>query len=210
MPERRCRTHDDDRVVVDRAAATRVGEWYLDTRSAHGVHKVKEAYARLQIETDRLFAALVRDPISSAPRVAFTRCTRPYANDMELIEAVSRGATLEVTTAATAEGRLHPILDCEFGGVFDRFRAVHDLIGHAWCGYGFALAAEHAAWRVQDRLHSDLARCALATELYAVNSARSITGESPDLKALLLPVRDGVWMGADAQVVPAAVEPALS
>jgi hypothetical protein len=197
-------------MVVGPAAAARVGEWYLDSRSAHGVSKVKEAYRQLQIETDRLFAALGRDPISSAARVAFTRCARPYASDLELIEAVSAGATLEVTSAATAEGRLHPILDCEFGGAFDRFRAVHDLIGHAWCGYGFALPAECAAWRVQDRLHSDLARCALATELYAVNAARGITGESSDLKALLLPVRDAVWMGADAQIMPDAVEPAFS
>jgi hypothetical protein len=118
----------------------------------------------------------------------FTRCSRPYASDAELIAAASAGGTLEVTSAATEEGRLHPILDCEFGGAFDRFRAVHDLIGHAWCRYGFALEAEYATWRVQDLLHTGLARCALATELYGVNAARSISGESPELKALLLPV----------------------
>jgi hypothetical protein len=33
--------------------------------------------------------------------------------------------------------RLHSLLGCEFGGAFDRFRAVHDHIGHAGCGYGF-------------------------------------------------------------------------
>jgi hypothetical protein len=74
---------------------------------------------------------------------------------------------------------------------FDRFRAVHDLIGQAWCGYGFDLDDECAAWFIQDRLHSGLARFALATELYGVNAARSIVGEAPHLKALLLPPSTG-------------------
>ena len=181
----------DDVKMVDPARAARVGDWYLGSRSAHGDPKVKEAYRQLQIETDHLFTIVRRDPVSSTDRVVFTRCSRPYASDAELIAAVSAGGTLEVTSAATVEGRLHPILDCEFGGAFDRFRAVHDLIGHAWCGYGFALGAEYAAWRVQDLLHSALARCALASELYGVNAARCIIGESPGLKAVLLPVRDG-------------------
>jgi hypothetical protein len=181
----------DHGAVVDPAAAARVGEWYLGSRSAHDDTNVKEAYRQLEIETDQLFTIVSRDPVSSTARVVFTRCPQPYASDAELIAAVSAGGTLEVTSAATAEGRLHPILDCNFGGAFDRFRAVHDLIGHAWCGYGFALRSEYAAWRVQDLLHSVLARCALATELYGVNAARSIIGQSPELKALLLPVRDG-------------------
>lgn len=185
------RESSDDVKDAGSPATVRVGEWYLATRSAHDHAKVKEAYTQLQTETDHLFTILSRDPVSSAARVVFTRCPRPYASDAELIAAVSSGCTLEVTSAATAEGRLHPILGCEFGGAFDRFRAVHDLIGHGWCGYGFAFDSEYAAWRVQDLLHSGLARSALATELYGVNAARSIIGKSPELKALLFPIRDG-------------------
>ena len=180
----------DDIKEAGSSATAGVGEWYLASRSAHGYARVKEAYRQLQTETDQLFTIVSRDPVSSEARVVFTRCSRPYASDAELIAAVSSGCTLEVTSAATAEGRLHPILGCEFGGAFDRFRAVHDLIGHGWCGYGFAFDAEYAAWKAQDRLHSGLARCALATELYGVNAARAIIGESPGLKALLLPIRD--------------------
>lgn len=165
------------------------GIWHLEARTAAPGSK---SYRQLQTETDHLFTIVSRDPVSSAARVVFTRCSRPYASDAELIAAVSSGGTLEVTSAATAEGRLHPILDCEFGGAFDRFRAVHDLIGHGWCGYGFAFDAEYAAWRAQDLLHSGIARSALAAELYGVNAARSIIGESPGLKALLLPIRGGL------------------
>jgi hypothetical protein len=176
----------DGTSVSESSTAVMVGEWYLRSRSAHGDAQVMAAYRQLQIETDHLFALLTRDARRSTVRVVFTRCVQPYESDKELIFSVRANGTLEITSAATAGERLHPLFDCAFGGAFDRFRAVHDLIGHAWCGYGFDLDDECAAWGVQDRLHSGLARFALATELYGVNSARRIVGEAPDLRALLL------------------------
>ena len=167
------------------SAAVLVGEWYLHSRSAHHDAEVIEAYRQLQVETDRLFAFLTQDACH-AVRVVFSRCARPYESDEELICDVRAHRTLEVTSAVTAGGRLHPLIDCGFAGAFDRFRAVHDLIGHAWLGYGFDLGDECAAWIVQDRLHSGPARSALAAELYGVNAARGIIGEAPDLRALLL------------------------
>jgi hypothetical protein len=51
----------------------------------------------------------------------------------------------------------------------------------------FTLLTRDARQRaVRVTLHSGLARFALATELYGVNAARSIAGEAPDLRALLL------------------------
>ena len=104
-------------------------------------------------------------------RVAVTRCRQPYASDRELIEAVRSDRVLEITSAAVCDTRMHPLLGCEFGGSFDRFRALHDLLGHAGTGFGFDIDGERDAWLVQDRLHSRLARRALATELCGVNSA---------------------------------------
>jgi len=175
-----------------------VGEWYLRSRSAHRDPQVIEAYRRLQMETDHLFTVLTRDARHPAVRVVFTRCAGPYETDEELIFAVRASGTLEITSAAVAGKRLHPLFDCEFGGEFDRFRAVHDLIGHAWCGYGFDLDGECAAWCAQDRLHSGPARLALATELYGVNAARGILGEAPDLRALLLTpsARSGLFVSS--------------
>jgi hypothetical protein len=170
---------------VPAATALPVGEWHLHSRSAHGEGRVVEAYRQLQVETDHLFRRLCLDNDRTI-RVVFTRCVTPYENDEELIGAARTSKTLEITSAAVAGERLHPLLDCEFGGAFDRFRAVHDLIGHVWCGLRFDLGDESAAWRVQDRLHGAFARCALATELLGVNAARSILGVTPDLKALLV------------------------
>jgi hypothetical protein len=178
--------HEDAIFEVEPSTATMVGEWYLHSRSAHRDAQVIEAYAQLQRETGRLFTFLTRGACHRAIRVAFTRCAQPYESDEELIFAVRTNGTLEITSAATAGERLHPLLDCEFGGAFDRFRAVHDLIGHAWCGYGFNLHDECAAWNAQDRLHGGLARFAFATEIYGVNAARAVIGEAPDLRALLL------------------------
>jgi hypothetical protein len=171
---------------IDMSKAAAVGEWYMHSRSAHRNPKVIEAYKQLQVETDHLYTHLTRDACPLTTRVVFTRCRRPYENDDELISAVRANGTLEMTSAAAAGQRLHPLLGCELGGAFDRFRAVHDLIGHARCGYGFGLVDECAAWSVQDRLHSGLARRALATEIYGVNAARNIVGEAPELRALLL------------------------
>jgi hypothetical protein len=170
----------------DPTPAIMVGEWYLQSRSAHRDARVIEAYRQLRAETDHLFTLVTQDDYHWAKRVVFTRCAKPYESDEELICAVRTHGTLEITSAAVAGERLHPLFGCEFGGAFDRFRAVHDIIGHVWCGYGFNLDDECAAWNAQDLLHGDLARLALATELYGVNAARAIIGEAPALRALLL------------------------
>ena len=127
--------------------AAMVGEWYLHSRSAHRDPQVIQAYRQLQAETDHLFTLLTRGVRHRTVRVMFTRCVQPYESDEELIFDVRANGALEITSAATAGGqRLHPLFDCEFGGAFDRFRAVHDLIGHAGCGYRFDLDDERAAW----------------------------------------------------------------
>lgn len=169
-----------------RSMAAMVGEWYLRSRSAHLDPEVIAAYGQLQVQTDHLYSLLTKATNHRAVRVVFTSCGQPYESDRELIRAVRANRTLEITSAASVEERLHPLFGCELGGAFDRFRAVHDLIGHARCGYGFALEDECAAWSFQDKLHSGLARSALATELYGVNAARNIVGAAPDLRALLL------------------------
>jgi hypothetical protein len=171
---------------LEPSAAITVGEWYLQSPSAHRDARVIEAYRQLRAETDRLFTLITRGACHGPIRVAFTRCTKPYESDEELIVAVRSNGTLEITSAAIADERLHPLFGCEFDGAFDRFRAVHDIIGHVWCGYGFNLDDECAAWNAQDLLHGDLARLALATELYGVNAARAVIGEAPALRALLL------------------------
>jgi hypothetical protein len=172
--------------AVDLAVATEVGERYLNATSSPRDPRVAAAYQRLAAETDFLFGAAQRDDGPGSVRIVFTRCVEPYGSDQELIEAVRARRILEVTTAAIGPRRMHPVLGCELGGPFDRFRAIHDLVGHVIPGFGFDLAGEYAAWLTQSRMHGGLARRALATELYGVNSARWVAGEAPDHKAMLI------------------------
>lgn len=203
--------HDIPQDSTHRVAASTpatVGEWYLHSRSAHREAQVIEAYRQLQGETDRLFTLLTGGGCDKAIRVAFTRCAQPYESDQELIVAVRTNGTLEITSAAATGERLHPLFDCAFGGAFDRFRAVHDLIGHAWCGYGFTLDDECAAWNAQDRLHGGLARFAFATEIYGVNAARAVIGEAPDLRALLPAPSLGLWYSTPSSPIASRFPPA--
>ena len=78
------------------------------------------------------------------------------------------------------------MMDCRLGGAYDRFRAVHDILGHGLLGVGFDRQGEYATWRFQERWYTPLARRALATELHAEHSVRWTTGALAEHKAALL------------------------
>jgi hypothetical protein len=186
-------------VWIDQTVTAEVGSWYLSTSSMPGDREVVAAYEQLQRETDRIFSNLMSRRNEQAIQIVFTYCLQPYADAHELIESVQVERMLEVTTAAVHGGKIHPLLSCEFGGAFDRFRAVHDLIGHGRPGFNFELQDEVAAWRVQDRFHRGIARWALATEICGVNSARWITGDVLEAKALPPDPHVAGWFAAIVQ-----------
>ena len=121
---------------------------------------------------------------SPSPRLR--RRTRPNAR---LIASVRHDRLLEVVTVQVEADRRHPVLDSSIGGAYDRFRAVHDVLGHARLDVGFDRHGEYAAWRDQERFHSPLARRALATELHGQRSVRWTTGDVAEPKAVLLEPR---------------------
>ena len=170
---------------VDAAVAAEIASAYLDAPSGRAPI-VEAAYARLAMETDRLFAAITWPSRPDAVRVRFSTCARPYDTADELIASVRGDRLLEITAAKTDHDRKHPLFDCAEGGTFDRFRAVHDIVGHGGLGAGFDRHGEYATWRFQERFHTDLARRALATELHAKHSACCTIGEPPDHKAMLV------------------------
>src|SRR5262249_43203085 len=86
----------------------------------------------------------------------------------------------------SAADRAHPLLDGAVGGAYQRFRAVHDLVGHVATGFGFDPDGEYSAWLVQRASYTGLARWAAKTELHAEISALWATGQFADHKAVLL------------------------
>jgi hypothetical protein len=147
------------------------------------------AYAQLVRESDRLFRLVTETGRPDRVRICFTMCATPYDSASELIGSVRRDRVLEVTAAARERERPHPLMGCEVGGAYDRFRAVHDVLGHGVLQVGFDRDGEFAAWRFQERFHSELARRALATELHGEHSVRWTTGALPEHKAVLLDAR---------------------
>ncbi len=177
---------DDVGLQVDELVAVEIAAAYLGSAIVRSP-VVGAAFEQLAVETDHLYAAITSQDRPGAVRVRFSTCATPYDDAEELITSVRGDRLLEITTASIDHGRKHPIFDSSVGGTFDRFRAVHDLLGHAHLGAGFDRHGEYATWRFQERFHTDLARLALATELHAKHSACWTTGEAPDHKATLIP-----------------------
>jgi hypothetical protein len=149
---------------------------------------VRAAYDQLARQSDAIFARLT-DPdrqFLRGLRIEFTRCENPYDSDEELVRGARTHRVLEITTSARERDRRHPLLDCARGGTYDRFRAVHDVVGHVGPCLGFDRDGEFAAWLTQERLYAGLARWALATELHAEHSVRWTTGALSDHKATLI------------------------
>ena len=173
-------------LVVDPIAAAEVAAAHQGSPRMGGP-LARAAYCQLSRESDRLFELVTgaRRPV----RIFFTMSAWPYRDADELITSVRRDRVLEVTTVAREPDRLHPVMGCEVGGSYDRFRAVHDVLGHGYLDVGFDRDGEYAAWLFQERFHSLLARQALATELHGEHSVRWTTGDLPEHKAAVLDER---------------------
>jgi hypothetical protein len=170
---------------VDPAAARAVAAAYADAPTRCDP-LTRAAYARLVAESDRLLRRITSPDRPDAVRVRFTACPEPYRSADELIASVTDDRLLEVATVAGDPYRRHPLMDSNRGGAYDRFRAVHDILGHAGLALGFDRNGEFAVWLYQARLHGPLARRALATELHGQHSVLWTTGRMAEPKAVLL------------------------
>lgn len=177
--------------VVDRRVEPRlaheVAAAFLDSPPRHDP-LTAAAYARLIKESSSLFERITSPGRPDGVRVFFTTCPQPYDDAGELIASVANERALEMTTVAIDPDRRHPLMDSAQGQAYDRFRAVHDILGHAQLGLGFDRDGEFAAWLIQERFHSPLARRALATELHAHHSVLWTTGQMAASKPVLLDV----------------------
>jgi hypothetical protein len=176
---------DGVRCGVDPRMAEEVAAAYLDAPSRRD-RTVAAAYAALVTETDRLLSRITSPARPGSVRVAFTACPAPYLDAEELIDSVRSDRVLEVITVAGDSDRRHPLMGNERGGAYDRFRAVHDILGHARLRLGFDRDGEFGVWLSQERFHGPLARRALATELHGQHSVRWTTGQPVECKAVLL------------------------
>ncbi len=164
-----------------------IAAWHLQSPSTSDDPRIAAAYRQLQQQTDCLFRVLTDQSRPHGIRVSFTFVRRPYNSDRELIAAIVNEQRLEVSVASSDHDRLHPVLDCCPGGPYDRFRAVHDIVGHGFGLRGFDAEGEYSAWQCHNDLCSGLAQLALATELRGEYAVLRQTGECAEHKALIFP-----------------------
>ena len=170
---------------VDPVVAHEVAAAYTDGPSRRDALTVA-AYSDLVTESDRLSRWITSPGRPNRVRVVFTPCQAPYRDAGELICSVTNDRLLEVMTVASDADRRHPLMGSEPGGAYDRFRAVHDILGHARLRLGFDRNDEFTVWLTQELFHGPLARRALATELHGQHSVPWTTGQFAGPKAVLL------------------------
>lgn len=94
---------------------------------------------------------------------------QPYSNSAEMFTDVEKNLHLYVFVC----GEPHALLgyaDSPRLSVNVKFRAVHDLFGHAVEGYQFGPRGEENAWLVHSQMFSPLAQKALTTETRGQNA----------------------------------------
>lgn len=136
---------------------------------------LSEAYDLLEVrstnpEVSTAYAALVRETEAQYDHVAKTvkiepwaREGQPYANSAEMRRDVFENSHLFVF----ANSLEHPFMTKEQNY---KFRAIHDLYGHAKTGFEFGATGELNATRAHAQMFSDKAVAALLTETTGQNA----------------------------------------
>ncbi len=140
---------------------------------------MEKAYRQLAVETDQQFRAL---PI----QFSYHRGgLGDYSSSKEMIEDVRRNKHLYVFQGGDPHQFLNKV-DPETGlNENEKFRAVHDALGHAIYGNEFGPKGEEIAWAVHQQMYSPLARLAMTAETRGQNSVVNYTPLNAELKASL-------------------------
>ena len=131
--------------------------------------EVKKSYDALKSEVDQQWDHAQKAGIKFEP---WDKEGQPYANSQEMRDDVAKNKHLYFFQGGDLPTD-HPMaeVDPKTGLTFnDKFRAVHDLYGHAAHGYQFGPAGEDAAYRAHSQMFSPEAKPALTTETRGQNS----------------------------------------
>jgi hypothetical protein len=105
----------------------------------------------------------------------------PYSDVHDMLNDLNNNKRIQVLGTHVTGG--HPYLD---DATNDKFRAVHDVFGHAATGRSFDRHGEQAAFLAHSQMFSPQARPALATETKGQNSSLIHGGAFPVQKTALL------------------------
>lgn len=162
---------------------------------------VREAYDALAEEIQAQWDHLQEQGYRMEP---WTADGQPYRNSDEMIADVRQNKHVYFFTGGGPHA-LFDVVDPATGlSVNDKFRAIHDVLGHAGGGYGFGARGEENAWRAHSQMFSDKARRAMTTETRGQNSWVNFGQQNynPNGTAKNLPLEDRPFAPQKVAVLP--------
>lgn len=173
---------------VNLAEADEAARIFENTPDQSNDPEVRAAYEDFKRQNEEMYSFMTRPESEGGMgiEVVFTTKTDPYdtaidqakdINDNKRIVLESGLGGDHQATMTTAE--------------YDRFRAIHDVFGHAGIGSGFDRHGEYQAWLVHSAMYTGDGQRAMSTEYRAVNSASwsGAPGSPGTGKSILLPER---------------------
>src|ERR1051326_8244858 len=144
---------------IDKERAGRIAQWYEQAKSTPNDPMVQRAYKAFADEVEQQYQHL----IDSGLKIEFVK-DNPYKNSAEMMKDVAENLRLKVYET---NDNPHPLLTKEQN---DHFRSVHEIYGHAACGYQFGPIGETGAFQEHFPTFSPLAQRTMATETMGQNS----------------------------------------
>ncbi|CAB4121961.1 hypothetical protein UFOVP20_32 [uncultured Caudovirales phage] len=143
------------------------------------------AYEKLRQENNQQFDALLNNGMNFSYHTGDAN----YLNSPEML----RDSLLNKHLYTYRGGDKHEFLNKvdPYVGLNDneKFRAVHDIFGHATTGSGFSRLGEEVAYGAHGQVYSPLAKIAAATETRGQNSFVNYSGLNTDLQRAMDKVR---------------------
>lgn len=166
--------------------AEEVARYFEETPDQSDDPEVQAAYADFRAQSEEQWDFMTRPESEGGLgiKVDFTKETDPYPS------AEAQAADLRDNHHITLQsglGGAHEATMTE--AEYDRFRAVHDVFGHAGIGGGFDRHGEYEAWLAHAAMYTGAGRDAMSTEYHGVNSAlwSGDPGTPGTGKSILLP-----------------------
>jgi hypothetical protein len=137
---------------------------------------MEKAYRQLAVETDQQFQAL---PFN----LSYHRSGEGnYSGTRELLEDIHGNKHMYVYQGGDPHDFLNRVDDATGLNENEKFRAVHDAMGHAIYGNEFGPLGEEKAWAIHQQMYSPLARLAMTAETRGQNSLVNYSPLNVNLK----------------------------
>lgn len=174
------------RTPVDLAEAHEVGRWFEQAPDASADPKVQAAYADFKRQNEEMWQFMTGPESEGGMglKVEFTTEVDPYPTAEAQARDITENKRVVIESGLGGQHSATMTTD-----EYDRFRAVHDVFGHAVIGGGFDRHGEYQAWLIHAAMYTGAGRDAMSTEYHGVNSAQwaGDPGSPGTGKSVLLP-----------------------